>query len=179
MRLLAMEQLIGIFLFALAAAAFVLAAFLRRKARILPAGQLVYSDVDRRSITEPITSRRLRLTRKPDYVYSTGSLTIPLEMKQYRAGRCGPRDRDVIQLLTCCVLVEDVWGATVTHGLLEYSDRRFTIPYGPEQRRQVLESAEAIRRDRIAADVPRDHHDAWKCGRCGYSETCSQALVGR
>lgn len=163
-------------LIVLAAIAAVVWFLLRQKAAVLPPGQVVYSDTNRRAITEPITSRRLRLTGKPDYVYSLPDQAVPSEVKSYRAGRNGPRDRDVIQLLTYCVLIEDVWGATVTHGLIEYSDRRFTIPYGPKQRRRVLELAEKIRRDRMAADVPRDHCDAWKCGRCGYSETCGQAL---
>jgi CRISPR/Cas system-associated exonuclease Cas4 (RecB family) len=102
-----------------------------------------------------------------------------VEIKRHGAGRFGPRDRDVQQLLTYCVPAEDVWGATVTHGLIEYRDGRVAIPYGPVQRRQVLDLAEGVRRDRVAADVARDHRDARKCGRCGYSDTCGQALSGR
>ena len=162
-----------------AVAAAVIWFLLRKKAAVLPPGQVVYSDTSRRAISEPITSHRLRLTGKPDYVYALPNQAVPVELKRHRAGRFGPRDRDVLQLLTYCVLVEDVWGATVTHGLIEYRDGRVTIPYGPGQRRQVLDLAEEVRRDRMAADVARDHRDAWKCGRCGYSDTCGQALSGR
>jgi CRISPR-associated exonuclease Cas4 len=161
---------------ALAALAALIWLVLRRKAGVLPPGQVVYSDTDRRAIAEPITSHRLRMSGKPDYVYSMPDQAVPIEVKRHRAGRFGPRDRDVIQLLAYCVLIEDVWGVAVMHGLIEYADRRFTVPYGPEQRRQVLELAEEIRRDRRAADVARSHHEAWKCRRCGYSETCGQAL---
>ena len=174
-----MVSLIAALLLVLAAAAFAIASFLRRRAIVLPPGQLVYRDTDRRAITQPITSRRLRLMGKPDYVYSISSMMVPVEVKRHRAGRYDPRERDVMQLLACCVLLEDVWGATVTHGLIEYGDRRFPIPYGAEQRLRVLELTEAIRRDRMAPDVVRDHHDAYKCGRCGYSETCGQALARR
>ena len=130
-------------LLALAALAAVVWLILCRNTSVLPLGQVVYSDTDRHAIAEPITSRRLKLTGKPDYVYRLSDAAIPVEIKRHRAGRFGPRDRDVIQLLTYCVLVEDVWGATVMHGLIEYSDRRFTIPYGPEQCRQEVRAVRA------------------------------------
>jgi CRISPR-associated exonuclease Cas4 len=166
-------------LIVLAAIAAIVWFLLWKKAAVLPPGRVVYSDTSRRAINEPITSRRLQLTGKPDYVYALPDQMVPLEVKRRRAGKFGPRDQDVMQLLTYCVLIEDVWGATVTHGLIEYPDRRFTIPYGPRERRQVLDLADEVRRDRVAADVARNHHDAWKCSRCGYSGACGQALTGR
>jgi len=159
----------------LAAAAWLL---LRRRASSLPPGQMVYSDTDRRAVTEPITSHRLRLTGKPDYVYQTDGVTVPVELKRRAAGR-GPRDRDVAQLITYCVLVEDVWGAHVTHGVIEYrGGQRFEIPYGPAEREWVLALAEEVRQSRRMSDVPRDHQDFWKCRRCGYNTpgVCGQSL---
>jgi CRISPR-associated exonuclease Cas4 len=170
-----MVPLIPTILLALAAAAFALAAFLRRRAGTLP-GQVVYSDTNRRAVTEPITSHRLRLTGKPDYVYSLVDQAFPSEVKRHRIGRNGPRDWDVIQLLTYCMLIEDVWGVTVTHGLLEYSDRRFTIPYGLEQRRQVLELADEIRVERWAGPSDRSHNEAGRCWNCWVRASCGQAL---
>jgi hypothetical protein len=41
----------------------------------------------------------------------------------------------------------------------------------------VLEPAEAVGHDRIAAYVARYHKEAWKCGRCGFSNVCAQALM--
>jgi CRISPR-associated exonuclease Cas4 len=166
-------------LLSLATLAVIIWFYLRRKADVLPPGQIVYRDTDRRALNEPITSHRLRLTGKPDYLYALSDRTVPGEVKKHRAGKWGPRDRDVMQLLTYCVLLEDVWGVVVTHGLLEYSDLRFTIAYGPKERQRVLELAEAVRRDRMAADVARDHQEAWKCGRCGFSEVCGQAVPQR
>ena len=163
-------------LIGLAAIAVLIWLVLHRKAADLPAGKLVYSDTDRHKINAPITSHRLKLTGKPDEVYKLADQVVPLEVKPRPSGGYSPRERDVGQLLTYCVLLEDVWGATVTHGILQYDDARFTIPYGPEERRRVIELAEDIRRDRMAGNVPRNHREAWKCGRCGYSETCGQAL---
>jgi CRISPR-associated exonuclease Cas4 len=89
----------------------------------------------------------------------------------------GPRDRDVAQLMTYYLLAEDVWGAHVTHGVIEYRDsQRFPILYDPAERAQVLALAEELRRSRQAPDVPRDHQEAWKCRRCGFTAACGQAL---
>ena len=174
-----MAPLIPILLLVLAAVAFALAAFLRRRPSALPPGCVVYTDTDRRLITAPITSRRLRLTGKPDYIYVQQGSASPVEAKKHHAGKWGLRRQDIAQLMAYCVLIGEVWGLTVDHGFVEYSDQRFRIPYTPEARQAVLQLAEEIRWNRMAADVPRDHHDAWKCRRCGYSETCGQALVRR
>ena len=141
-------------------------------------GELVYQDTNRRAVTRPITSHRLQLTGKPDYVYRTEAGTVPVEIKKHAAGRWGPRDRDIVQLLAYCVLVEDVWGATVTHGLIEYGDgQRFPIPYGSEERARVLALAGTIRQSRRAVELGRDHQDAWKCRRCRFADTCEEALA--
>ena len=118
------------------------------------AGDLVYSDTDRHAVSEPINSHQSRLTCKPDYLYRLKRLVVPVELKKHRAGRFGPRMPDVMQLWTQCVVLEDV-GETVTHGLLQYADQRFTVPYGPQERRMVLETAEAIRAERPAGTADR------------------------
>jgi CRISPR-associated exonuclease Cas4 len=163
-------------LFAVLAAAAWL--YLRHKANALLPGHLVYRDTDRHAVTEPITSHRLRLTGKPDYIYKTDTVTVPVEVKRHAAGKWGPRERDVAQLMAYCLLVEDVWGANVTHGVIEYrGGQRFPIPYSQKERARVRALVEDVRRDRRAPDLPRDHQEAWKCRRCGYSETCGQAMT--
>jgi len=81
--------------------------------------------------------------------------------------------------MTYCLLVENVWGAHVTHGVIEYrGGQRFEIPYGPAEREWVLALAEEVRQWRRMSDVPRDHQDFWKCRRCGYNTpgVCGQSL---
>jgi CRISPR/Cas system-associated exonuclease Cas4 (RecB family) len=83
---------------------------------------------------------------------------------------------DVMQLMTQCVILEDQ-GNTVTHGVVEYSDKRIPIPYGPEERRKVLQAAEAIRAERRAGTANRSHNEAWRCGACGHRAVCDHRLV--
>jgi CRISPR/Cas system-associated exonuclease Cas4 (RecB family) len=148
---------------------------LRRQSASPVAGELVYSDMNRQAVTAPINSHVSGLTGKPDYVYRKGMVSVPIEVKKRLAGRFGPRASDVAQLMAYCVLLEDA-GETVFHGAIEYPDRRFPIPYGPEARRKVLEAAEAIRAERRAGTAERNHHDVWRCRSCGVRESCAQRL---
>jgi CRISPR/Cas system-associated exonuclease Cas4 (RecB family) len=148
---------------------------LRRQSAPPVDGELVYNDTNKRAVTAPINSRVSGLTGKPDYVYRKGMVSIPIEVKKRLAGRFGPRASDVAQLMAYCVLLEDA-GETVFHGAIEYSDKRFPIPYGPEARRKVLQAAEAIRAERRAGTADRDHQDVWRCRSCGVRESCAQRL---
>lgn len=160
----------------LAAVLLVVGLLLHRSSAPPVAGDLVYSDTDRHAVPAPINSHKSGLTGRPDYVYRVKALCIPVELKKHRAGKFGPRVSDVIQLLTYCIILEDN-GETVTHGLVEYSDRRFPVPYGPEERRKVLEAAKAIRADRRSGTAQRSHSEAWRCRSCGMLESCNQRLV--
>ena len=156
--------------------AILIAALLLRSRSTPPvAGELVYSDTDKRAVTAPINSHRNRLTGKPDYVYETRAASSPIEVKKHRIGRYGPRPWDVEQLTAYDVLLEDN-GATVKEGLLEYADQRFTIPYTPEGRQAVLERAERIRAERRAGTAERSHNEPWRCRACGFRTVCNQAL---
>lgn len=159
-----------------AAVLLVVGLLLRRRSVPSVAGELVYSDTDRHAVPAPINSHQSRLTGKPDYVYRMGSITVPVELKKHIAGRFGPRASDIAQLMTYCVLLEDN-GETVTHGLLEYPDKRFTIPYGPEERRKVLGAADHIRAERRAGTADRSHSEAWRCRACGVRGSCDQRLA--
>lgn len=156
----------------------VIALTLRRRSAPPVAGKLVYSDTDKRAVTEPINSHKSRLTGKPDYVYRAKTVSVPVEVKKHRAGRFGPRASDIAQLMAYGVLLEDA-GETVTHGVVEYPDKRIPIPYGPEERRKVLEAAEAIRAERRAGTADRSHNEAWRCRSCGVRAACGQALTAR
>ena len=153
----------------------VAALYLRRGSAQPVAGKLVYSDTDKRVVTAPINSHLSRLTGKPDYIYRVKGLCVPVEVKMHRVGRFGPRMSDVMQLMAYCVLLEEA-GETVTHGLIEYPDQCFNIPYTPEARKKVLEAAEAIRAERRAGTADRSHSEAWRCRSCGVWASCDQAL---
>ena len=165
----------------------------------LPAGQVVYSDTGaEQAVREPLVSHRYGLVGKPDYLvevspvaaqgagHSTGHSTghsakrivVPLEVKSRRQPRT-PDGGHLLQLATYCLLVEDVYGVRPPHGYLRYADATLTIPFSPQLRQAVIDAAAAIRKARTAADVQRSHHDADRCARCGYIQSCgAEALAG-
>jgi CRISPR-associated exonuclease Cas4 len=77
-----------------------------------------------------------------------------------------------------CLLVEETTGQPVDHGVLEYPNRRFDIPFGDRERRYILALLDEIWLARGEGDIPRNHHDAFRCRGCGYRsrEVCGQAL---
>lgn len=143
----------------------------------LPTGTVVYADTaEWQPQTAPLISRRYGLVGKPDYVLrlASGAL-IPVEVKSRRRPAQLPRHH-LLQLATYCLLVEETAKQTPPHGLLHYADATLQIPFTPELRRAVLETAEAIRRGRSAADLDRDHADSARCRHCGVRYACAQAL---
>jgi hypothetical protein len=55
--------------------------------------------------------------------------------------------------MTYCLLVEDVWDAQVTHGIIKHRGQHFEIPHGPAERKRVLALAEEIRQSRRMSAV--------------------------
>jgi CRISPR-associated exonuclease Cas4 len=144
----------------------------------LPAGTVTYADTaDWQPVQRPLLSRRYGLVGKPDYVVkpATGA-PIPVEVKSRRRPAQPPRHH-ILQLATYCLLIEETSGSAPPHGLLHYADATLEIPFTPELRRAVLQTAEAIRRGRGAADLGRDHDDPARCRYCGVRHACDQALT--
>jgi CRISPR-associated exonuclease Cas4 len=168
----------------LAAAALIYA---RRAARQsgLPAGQVVYSDTGGwEKVEHPLLSRRYGLVGKPDYLVSVRegnrAMLIPVEVKSRRGQRtpdATAAPHHILQLATYCLLVEDVHNVRPPYGLLRYADATIRIDYTDELRAAVLQTADAIRRGRHAADVHRDHDDPARCRPCGYRHACDEALT--
>ena len=166
-----------ILLLVLAAVALVAWLYFRGQSHTgLPAGPIVYDDAGRRHLDGPLVSHRLRLTGKPDYLIETNDGLVPVELKSANCPRSGPYEAHVAQLITYCVLVEDVLGKRVPYGLLRYADGQRRIPYSEADRRKLLELADEIRSRREAQDVHRDHRHPGRCRRCGYRAACGEAL---
>ncbi len=151
-----------------------------RAAAGLPAGDLLYSDTGLHETLEaPLVSRRHGLVGRPDYlVHQTrrgAKAIVPVEVKSGRTPT-QPHPGHALQLGAYCLLVEEVYGVTPSHGLLRYADGTRPVPFTPELRRAVLQAAAEIRRARSAADVPRQHNAPERCARCGYRSACTQAL---
>ncbi len=149
----------------------------------LPAGEGGYSDTGQwEEQGEPLISRRYGLVGRPDYlvrVMENGqSVPVPVEVKSCRRP-AEPYASHILQLVTYCLLVEDVLKVRPPYGLLRYADATLRIPYSDELRAQVLEATAGIRSARSAPDVGRDHQDPTRCRNCGYRRACgSEALAG-
>lgn len=143
----------------------------------LPAGTVTYTDTaDWQPLQAPLLSRRYGLVGRPDYLVKLADgATIPVEVKSRRRPRDIPMPH-ILQLATYCLLVEDSTKRAPPYGLLHYADATLQIPFTDELRRVVLATADAIRRDRSAADVQRDHDDPARCRNCGVRHACGEAL---
>jgi CRISPR-associated exonuclease Cas4 len=145
---------------ALAAVAIVLWLLLRRVARDkgLPEGEIVYSDTDAERLERPLVSHRYQLTGKPDYIIRAKTGAFPIEVKSRRCGG-GPRDR---------------------FGVLQYADRKWTVPFRERERRAILALLAEVRELEGASDVRRNHNQAARCRGCGFNApgVCGQSLEG-
>lgn len=176
-------QLLWLFAFLLLCAGLALVWLARRSRRAagLPAGAVIYSDTGaEKAVSTPLISRRYGLIGKPDYLIEARQgatrTMIPVEVKS-RSRPGAPPSGHILQLATYCLIIEDIYGAAPSHGILRYADGSHTVAYTPDLRRSVLDAAERIRSARTAPDVPRSHQDAGRCAHCGYRQGCgSQAL---
>jgi CRISPR-associated exonuclease Cas4 len=84
----------------------------------VPAGEIVFQDMEQVEMLEPLVSHSLRLTGKPDYLNQTTAGLVPVEVKSRACGDRGPYEGEVAQLVAYCLLVEDVLGEPVPYGVL-------------------------------------------------------------
>jgi len=153
----------------------------RARRRILqsgvPDGRVVYQDTDRCRIVErPLVSRSCGLTGKPDYLVESANGLIPVELKSRNCPRSGPHEGEVAQLTAYCVLVEDAFGATPPHVIIQYADRSWPIRYSMNDRERLLHILDEMREARNSQMVHRDHKHAARCRACGYQAVCDEAL---
>lgn len=123
-----------------------------------------------KKIIRNLFSEKYRLTGKPDYLLiGDNNNCIPVEIKSSVVS--DTRESDVLQLLTYCLLAEEN-GYAVSFGRLEYQNRIFDIPYGPEERKEVLDILAEIRNsERLHLDQVPQVNDNRCCG-CKYRTIC-------
>lgn len=153
----------------------------QRIATGVPIGEVIYSDMGEwQAQKKPLLSRRYGLVGRPDYLVRTreGSklVTVPVEVKSRRR----PPEiysSHVLQLMTYCLLVEDVLKERPPFGVLCYADATLRIPYTDDLRHQVQAIADAIRAGRHARQVSRQHNEAGRCRSCGYRAACGDEAL--
>ncbi|HZS08372.1 MAG TPA: PD-(D/E)XK nuclease family protein [Blastocatellia bacterium] len=152
------------------------AARLRRRSG-LPEGEVVYEDASGLA-REPLFSRRLGLTGKPDYLLRDphGNL-IPVEVKSGRAPRGGrPYESHRMQLAAYLCLVEDVLQRPAPYGLIRYQDQTLEVANTEELREQLGGLIARMRTLIERGEAHRSHDQAQRCSRCSMAHACDERL---
>jgi len=142
----------------------------------LPSGRLLFQDtLERRRSVQSLYDPVLDLAGRPDYLVDQGDSLIPVEVKSGRA-HAGPRPSHRMQLAAYCRLVEAVYARRPPHGILQYADRRYAIPYTALLESELAAAVAAMRRDR-GREMDRSHKSRERCRACGFRERCDQSLA--
>jgi len=142
----------------------------------LPPGRLLFQDtLERRRPVESLYDPVFDLAGRPDYLVDQGDTLIPVEVKSGRA-HAGPRLSHRMQLAAYCRLVEAAYARRPTHGILQYADRRYAIPYNAPAEAELAAAVAAIRRQR-GREMDRSHNSPERCRACGFRERCDQSLA--
>jgi CRISPR-associated exonuclease Cas4 len=144
----------------------------------LPAGAILADDMGVwRRPTETLVARDLKLAGKPDYVVAQhdGAL-IPVEVKS-RPAPAQPFESHVLQLAAYCLLVERHYQVRPPHGIIQYEDRAFSIPFSNALEEDLLDLLADMREDLYASEADRPHEDPWRCRSCGFESVCDQSLA--
>ncbi|MEM3852652.1 MAG: PD-(D/E)XK nuclease family protein [Methanomassiliicoccales archaeon] len=112
-----------------------------------------------------LLSRRFAVAGKPDMVLRRGGGFVPVEMKSAEVNG-NPREWDVAQLLTYCLIVEETMGF-VPYGMLIYPNVTFTIPWDAARREYVVDLINEVRTGPYVRTNER-----WKCAHCPFRQVC-------
>lgn len=137
-------------------------------------GELLYSDLDRPGDT--LRSQKYEISGKPDYIVRRQGSYIPVELKTGRTP-AQPHDSHLMQLGVYCLLVEEEFGKRPTHGVLQYPDKAYEVPFTNEFRDQVFETVLRMRLAEVTGTVHRSHTRPGKCNGCSRRAACPERLA--
>lgn len=147
----------------------------RHRALGLPEGELVYEDADGEG--EPLSSIAYPLVGKPDYIVQLpDGRPVPIELKLSVHDATIPYSNHSMQVAAYCLILEDYFVVSPTHGILRYADCEFTIEYTPALRKKVLKLLAEMERCSEQQPPPLAKQRAAKCRACVFQPVCP---VGR
>lgn len=150
----------------------------RRRALGLPPGKLVYEDADGQG--ETLSSNQYALVGKPDYVVELpDGRPVPIELKLNVHDATVPYSNHIVQLAAYCLILEDYFEQTPTHGILRYADCEFTIEYTPTLRKKVVRLLEQMALCNERQPPPLARQRVAKCRVCPFQPVCAVGRVGR
>ncbi len=149
----------------------------RQKASGLPAGRIIYSDIQTWSpVEKSLIDPDISLVGRPDYLVQQGDQLIPVEVKTNRVTD-GPYDSHIYQLAAYCRLVQSSYGKRPPIGILHYANQNFAIDYTSELEESLLETLDEMRSQMRRKTIDRSHSTPTRCHGCGYRTVCDQKLV--
>ena len=147
----------------------------RKRVLGLPDGELVYDDADGQG--EPLHSNDYPLVGKPDYVVQLpDGRPVPIELKPNVHNATAPYSNHQMQVVAYCLILEDYFEQTPTHGILRYADCEFTIEYTPAMRKKVIRLLDQMALCSENEPPPLARQRVAKCRVCVFQPICS---VGR
>jgi len=144
----------------------------------LPKGEVVYEDASGLA-KEPLFSKRLGLSGKPDYLLKDPAENlIPVEVKSGYAPRDGqPYESHLMQLAAYLFLVEDVLHRPAPYGLIRYRNRTLRIANTDELREQLMDVIAQMRTLLARSMAHRSHDQMQRCSRCSMAHACDERLA--
>src|SRR5450759_517748 len=145
----------------------------------LPTRDILYADVGS-TFPQPalLTSKRYRLSGKPDYLVRVKDGVAPVELKSSRFPSSGrPYDGHLFQLVAYCLLVEDVCRVSVPYGLVQYEDRTLRVEYTPWLRESLQATLDDVRTAKRGGECHINHNQPRKCRSCGFRSVCGESLI--
>ena len=100
-------------------------------------------------------SSKYNLTGRPDYILHTKDGIIPLEIKNTLKPK-QPYYSHIMQLMSYCLLIEEVRGVTPKYGFIQYrNEKPFSVPYTIEMKDHLLAIISEMRRYLETDTCPR------------------------
>ncbi len=147
-----------------------------RRSLKLPQGDLVYEDINGQG--EMLTSDAHPLVGKPSYVIRLpDGRFVPIAVQKEAINTMQPESHHILQVAAYCLILEDYAEEPLTHGILRYPDREFTVDYTPALRKKVIRTLQEMAVCSEQHPPALQKQKAAKCRTCTFQPMCPVGQV--
>lgn len=147
---------------------------LGRSARVVR-GDVQYVDTEEGGRPQLMQSKTLPVEGRPDYVVERDGRQVPVEVKSGRTPK-RPYESHVLQLAAYCHLIESQTGSRPEHGIIEYPERKFEVPYTDRVEDELVRTLLRIQLAQRTGEAHRDHRSKARCAGCARRHGCPERL---
>jgi len=131
----------------------------------------IYSDHHKEKPEKALFSSKYGIVGKPDFILHTKDGLLPLEIKHSNRPN-QPYFSHVMQLVSYCLLIEEVKGTKPKYGFIQYKGGQpFSIPYTEGRKSFLLKTMQEMRNYIDSGGCPESIRK-YKCEKCGYKGDC-------